>query len=152
MFMAIVQSEHERGPEVGWPLPRTINMMLGLWVFASAFLWAHATPEQTNTAVVGALCVLFALAATAAPRVRYLNSLLAIWLFISSWAIPVERIGTVWSNALSAVAIFIVSLSSRGDSLGRGTEVGPGAGVSPGGGIGPGGTLGPGAGLGRGVG
>jgi hypothetical protein len=113
--MAIVQSE--QSPQAGWPMPRMINVLLGVWLFVSAFLWAHATPEQTNTAVLGALCVLFALIGTAVPWARYLNSLLAIWLFVSAWAIPVERIATTWNNALVAIAIFIVSRAANGQPI-----------------------------------
>jgi hypothetical protein len=46
----------------------------------------------------------------AVPWVRYLNTLLAIWLFISAWALPSRSPGTIWNNVLVAIAIFIVSL------------------------------------------
>ena len=55
-----------------------------------------------------------ALVGMAVPWVRYLNTLLAIWLFISAWALPTTQVGTVWNNVLVAIAVFIVSLVPSG--------------------------------------
>ena len=89
---------------------RYLNVILGIWLFISAFIWRH-TPEQfNNSLVVGALCVLISLVALAVPQVRYLNTLLAIWLFISAFALPRVSSGTVWNDVLVAIAIFVVSL------------------------------------------
>jgi hypothetical protein len=101
----------ERGPAAvqGAP-PRIINVILGVWLFISAFVWPHTASQMTNTWVCGVLAVIFALVAMAVPWVRYLNTLLAIWLFISAWALPSVSPGTIWNNVLVAIAIFIVSL------------------------------------------
>jgi hypothetical protein len=87
-----------------------MNVILGMWLFISAFAWPHAQGQLTNTWISGALCVVFALVAMGVPWVRYLNTLLAIWLFISAWALPNTSVGTIWNNVLIAIAIFIVSL------------------------------------------
>ncbi|WP_437964890.1 hypothetical protein WMF04_35200 [Sorangium sp. So ce260] len=89
---------------------RGINIALGVWLFISAFLWRHSQGQFTNTWVVGALCALFAVLAIWAPRARYLNAILAIWLFVSAWSITALSAATVWNNALVAIAILIVSL------------------------------------------
>ncbi|WP_437275595.1 hypothetical protein WME90_30660 [Sorangium sp. So ce375] len=89
---------------------RGINIALGIWLFLSAFLWRHGREDFTNTWVVGALCVLFALIALWAPRARYATAILAVWLFVSAWTIPALLMATVWNNALVAVAILVVSL------------------------------------------
>ena len=101
----------ERGPAaVQGASPRIINVILGVWLFISAFVWPHTTSQMTNTWICGVLAVVFALVAMAVPWVRYLNTLLAIWLFISAWALPSRSPGTIWNNVLVAIAIFIVSL------------------------------------------
>jgi hypothetical protein len=87
-----------------------INVVLGVWLFISAFAWPHSHAQHANTWILGVLCVIFALAAMAAPMARYLNTALAIWLFISAWALPTASVGTIWNNVLVAIAIFIVSL------------------------------------------
>ncbi len=89
---------------------RGLNILLGIWLFISAFVWPHTVPQRTNTWIMGVLCVIFAAIALSVPAVRWLNTALAIWLFISVWALPHVNVGTQWNNALVAVAIFIISL------------------------------------------
>jgi hypothetical protein len=100
----------ERGPAARGASPRVINVILGIWLFISAFAWPHTQAQVTNTWILGALCVVFALIAMSVPWVRYLNTLLAIWLFVSAWALPTISVGTIWNNVLVAIAIFVVSL------------------------------------------
>jgi hypothetical protein len=90
---------------------RVINVILGVWLFISAFAWQHSPQQLTNTWVLGVLCVAFALIALAMPQARYLNTVLAVWLFISAFVLPRANSGTVWNNALVAIAIFLASLS-----------------------------------------
>jgi hypothetical protein len=65
---------------------------------------------MANTWIVGLLCVVFALVALAIPAARFVITALAIWLFISAWALPTRESGTVWNNVLVAIAMFVVSL------------------------------------------
>jgi len=58
------------------------------------------------------LCVAFALIAMRVPEARYLNTLLAVWLFISVWALPRVTLATQWNNALVAIGIMALSLSA----------------------------------------
>jgi hypothetical protein len=91
--------------------PRVANVILGLWLFISAFIWPHTYEQMTNTWIVGVLCIAFAVIAMRVPEVRYLNTILAIWLFISAWALPTMDTATRWNNALVAIAIFFCSLA-----------------------------------------
>ena len=90
---------------------RTLNVLLGIWLFISAFVWTHSAAQMTNTWILGVLCVVFALVAMRVAQVRYLNTALAVWLFISAFVLPGNNRGTVWNNALLAIAIFVVSLA-----------------------------------------
>lgn len=90
---------------------RIVNIVLGVWLFISAFIWPHSYAQMTNTWIVGVLVVAFSLIAMRVPEVRYLNTILAVWLFISVWALPSISMGTRWANALTAIAIFFVSLA-----------------------------------------
>src|SRR5439155_23676667 len=89
---------------------RFLNVLLGVWLFISAFGWTHAPAEFANTWICGVLCVVFALIAVGYGPARYLNTALAIWLFISGWALPSPNAGTVWNNVLVAIAVFLLSL------------------------------------------
>jgi hypothetical protein len=44
------------------------------------------------------------------PWFRWVNTAIAIYLFISVFAYPHVARGTVWNNALVAIAVFLVSL------------------------------------------
>jgi hypothetical protein len=90
---------------------RVLNILLGIWLFISAFVWAHTPAQLTNTWILGVLCVVFALIAMRRNEVRFLNTALAVWLFISAFVLPSHSRATVWNNALVAIAIFIVSLA-----------------------------------------
>ena len=87
-----------------------VNAILGLWLFLSAFAWPDTDYQMVNTAILGALCVIFAMMATECAPVHHLNTLLAVWLFISVWALPTTNPATVWNSVLIAVLVFAVSL------------------------------------------
>jgi phosphoglycerol transferase MdoB-like AlkP superfamily enzyme len=91
---------------------RIVNLVLGVWLFISAFVWQHDAAQMTNTWILGVLAVIFSLVAMRVQPVRYLNTLLSIWLFISAFALPHLHRGTVWNNALVALVMFFVSLQS----------------------------------------
>lgn len=90
--------------------PRIANILLGVWLFISAFAWMHSPQQFTNTWLVGAGIALFGLIGLATPSARYVNLILAVWLFISAWALPTVATGTLWNNILVALAVFILSL------------------------------------------
>ena len=89
---------------------RWVNLVLGVWLFISAFIWPHTSAQLTNTWILGVLCVIFALIAMSTPTARWLNTILSIWLFISVWALPHQNLGTMWNNALVAIVVFAASL------------------------------------------
>lgn len=99
-------------PNVGTSggMARGFTLLLGVWLFISAFIWPHTMAQMTNTWICGVLAVIFAAIAMRAPQVRYVNTILAIWIFISAFALPTISIGTVWNNVLVAIAIFVSSL------------------------------------------
>jgi hypothetical protein len=100
----------ERGPSGRALSPRLVNAALGIWLILSAFTWPHAHAQMHNTWICGALCVVFAISGILVPWARYLNTVLAVWLFVSSWALPSATNATLWNNVLCAIAIFVVSL------------------------------------------
>ncbi|HWV39722.1 MAG TPA: SPW repeat protein [Vulgatibacter sp.] len=99
---------------------RIANIVLGVWLFISAFLWSHTQSQLTNTWIVGLAIIAVALIALAAPPVRYVNTALAVWLFISVWALPSESAATQWNNAIVAILVFLFSLVPEGITTARG--------------------------------
>lgn len=89
---------------------RWVNLVLGSWLFVSAFLWPHARHAQTDTWFVGLLMATFAATAMAVPGARRLNALLAVWLFGSTLLLARGDMLTLLHNCFVAIAVFAFSL------------------------------------------
>jgi hypothetical protein len=92
------------------PWPRIINVIVGGWLFVSAFAWPHSAASQTNSWLVGAAVVITALVALVYPALRWFNTALAIWLATSTMVFPHAGPATIWNNLLVALVVFLVSL------------------------------------------
>ncbi|HET7752954.1 MAG TPA: hypothetical protein VFK85_03510 [Anaeromyxobacteraceae bacterium] len=90
-------------------IARTLNLLVGSWLFLSAFVWRHPDPQFTNTWLVGLLCAVIAVAAVSYPRARYWNVLLSAWLVFSTLWLPHLR-PTVWNNIIVALAMLAFAL------------------------------------------
>ncbi len=95
-------------------IARVISILLGVWLFISAFIWPHTTELMYDSWICGALAVIFGAVAMRIPQARYLNTLLAVWVFITAFAFPSISVGTIWNNVLVSVALFISSLVPSG--------------------------------------
>lgn len=94
-----------------------IDFVLGVWLFISAFVWPHTSASQLNTWIVGLLIAIFAAWGAFVPRVRLINSLIALWLFFSTIAIAHVTGGTLWNNLIIAIIVFFVSLVPTGPAM-----------------------------------
>ena len=93
---------------------RAVNLVLGVWLFISAFLWPHGTASATNTWIVGLLIAIAGLIALRMPWLRWIDTALAVWLFLSTLAMPGATRGTLWNNLIVAVLVFLTSLVPEG--------------------------------------
>jgi hypothetical protein len=109
----------ERGAAMGNMEARYANIGLGIWLFASAFIWPHSSAQMTNTWVTGVITVIVGIVSIGAPRWRYINTIVGAWLIISGFALPRVTGGTFWNNLLVGIAILLVSLvvSSSADAV-----------------------------------
>ncbi|MBS2033154.1 MAG: hypothetical protein JST54_35100 [Deltaproteobacteria bacterium] len=88
---------------------RINGVIVGLWIFISAFLWRHTPEEFALTWVCGTLAALLAAAAIFQPLVRHLNTVVALVLFVGTMVFRIESEATFWSNLVSAVALAFIS-------------------------------------------
>jgi hypothetical protein len=93
-----------------------LTAAFGGWLVISAFVWPHSSAETVNTWVSGAVIVAAGLLSVAAPPVRYVNTVVALWVFLAAWALPFASAGTIWNNAFTAAAVLIASLVPAGPS------------------------------------
>ncbi len=91
-----------------------INLILGVWLFISAFVWPHTTAAMTNTWILGVIIAVISAISLSVPQVRWLDALAAVWLFISTFAISHQNVGTVWNYVVIAVVVFILCLVGEG--------------------------------------
>jgi hypothetical protein len=92
---------------------RVSNIILGLWLFVSAFAWPHTAAERTNVALVGLFIALTSLTAwTTGPglRLRLINAILGAWLLVSIVAFPTSSKATTVNSAIVGVLVFVLSL------------------------------------------
>jgi hypothetical protein len=90
---------------------RVIDVALGLWLCASAFVWPHGLPQFLNASVIGAMIAIDAGAALAGhERARMGNRALAVWLFLSNLVLPGTSLATAWNHAIVAVMVFLLSM------------------------------------------
>jgi hypothetical protein len=89
---------------------RTLNLILGAWMFLSAFLWTHSPVDRVNDWTIGLAIVVFAVIAMTSPAVRWVNMLLAAWLFVAAFVLPHAHAGTRWNEALVGLVVFFVSI------------------------------------------
>ena len=69
---------------------RIFNVLIGTWLFLSAFGWPHRPAQGMTALICGALTLLTALASIFYPRVRYLTATIAVVLFVASLATAVR--------------------------------------------------------------
>ena len=98
-------------------LARYANMLLGLWLFLSAFAWSHPSTSRTNTSILGLSIAISATVALGSATLRRFTTMLAFWLAFSTLpTYSVDR-ATFFNNLLVAVFVFALSLIPNPDEL-----------------------------------
>jgi hypothetical protein len=98
-------------PNGSWA--RYVTSAIATWLLLSAFLWTHGDAQRVNTWVVGMLMLIVSLAAAVVPKMRYVNTILAMWLFFSTIVLR-GYAPTVANNLIVAAVIFGLSLAPPG--------------------------------------
>jgi hypothetical protein len=90
---------------------RVLSVFVGLWLMVSAFAWPHLPAQQTNVVVCGMLVSIFAVASYFFVGLRYLNGMIALWLFcFAVFTLPATD-GTTVNNVLCAVLLLASALT-----------------------------------------
>lgn len=94
--------------------PRGLQVLIGVWLILSAFLWPHLRLQAMVVWAAGGLTVLIAAASIFVQPLRLLLGLVAIWLIIGTFIQP-ALIGTLVNNLFCAVAILALSFLPPGN-------------------------------------
>jgi hypothetical protein len=87
---------------------------LAVWLFLSAFMWAHTPNQMMVTGILGLLIALSTMAALVNPSLRPVTIFLAIQLLLVAILLPRVSPGTAWNNAAVALGILVVSCAPPG--------------------------------------
>jgi hypothetical protein len=109
--------------------PSVIKILLGVWLFISAFLWPHSTAQFNNAWMLGVIVVVAGiLSMRGLGWASYVNAAAGAWLFLSSFFLPTLRAGTFWNHLLVGIALFVLAMIliiPQGRRLGRQVPVPP---------------------------
>lgn len=89
---------------------RSVNVLLGAWLFASAFLWPHQDNVRFNDWACGLLVAASALSAIWAPALRWASAGLAAWLGFGALFFEYRSDATRLHDLAVAGLVFAVSL------------------------------------------
>jgi hypothetical protein len=90
---------------------RIANVVVGFWLFVSAFLWPHSQGQRLTAWVVGMVAVSAALAGLSGHRWgRYVNVVAGGWLIVSSLVPTIGR-ATFWNHMLVGFLLVMFGLA-----------------------------------------
>ncbi|HSD21550.1 MAG TPA: hypothetical protein VLC54_15995 [Anaeromyxobacter sp.] len=89
---------------------RTLNLILALWLFVSAFAWPRTSASFTNAWVVGLLAAVFAVMGMTRAKARFADTALSAWLLVSAFVLPQRSPIARWNDLAVAVAMLLLSL------------------------------------------
>jgi hypothetical protein len=98
-------------------LARLVEILLGVWMFASPVLFTHTPEQAVSFMVVGVLIVVFGLASLfVVPQARYVTAALGVWLVISAFVLPMSTDDTMWNCILGGLAALgLASVPNEGE-------------------------------------
>ena len=92
-----------------FPWPRVGNTVLGLWLQISAFAWPHTDGARLSAWLPGLLISIIALLSMGAPPMRWLNSVLALFLIAWTAVSASNEALTYWNSVACGLAILVLS-------------------------------------------
>lgn len=87
-----------------------MNILLGALLVASGFLWPNGPAVKASLVATGIASMGIAIAALFYPVLRYVNTALSIWLFVSALVLPHVSTASISTTIFLSVTMFIVSL------------------------------------------
>lgn len=89
---------------------RTLNLIVALWLFFSAFAFPRFSASFTNAWVVGLLAAIFAVIGMTNARARFANTALSAWLLVSAFVLPLRSPSARWNDLVVAIVMLMLSL------------------------------------------
>ena len=93
---------------------RIFNILMGIWLFASAFILPQGRAQAATTAVCGALTVLFAALQGYDSRARYLTEFIGALVVVLAFVVHPLGSATFWHNGVMGISIAVAAWTQRG--------------------------------------
>lgn len=98
---------------------RIFNILMGVWLFASAFVLPQGRGQVASTAVCGVLTALFAAYTTYNHRSRYLTAAVGALVVVLAFAAHPLGSATFWHNGVMGISIAVAAWADRGQLADR---------------------------------
>jgi hypothetical protein len=92
---------------------RIFNILMGLWLFASAFILPQGRVQVASTAFCGVLTTLFAALTSYDNRARYLTEAVGALVVVLAFAIHPLGSATFWHNGVMGISIAVAAWTGR---------------------------------------
>jgi hypothetical protein len=93
---------------------RIFNILMGLWLFASAFVLPQGRGQMVATAILGLLTTLFAALTTYNSRSRYVTAAVGVLVVVLAFAAHPLGSATFWHNGVIGISIAAAAWADRG--------------------------------------
>ena len=93
---------------------RIFNILMGLWLFASAFVWPHNRAQLVSTALCGVVAALFAALTSYNARSRYVTAAIGALVVVLAFALHPLGSATFWHNGIIGISIAAAAVMDRG--------------------------------------
>jgi hypothetical protein len=98
---------------------RIFNILMGLWLFASAFILPQGRAQLASTAICGALTAVFAALTSYDRRARYLAEAVGVLVVVLAFAGHPLGSATFWHNGIMGISIAVAAWADRGPLVDR---------------------------------
>jgi len=93
---------------------RIFNILMGVWLFASAFVLPQGRGQVASTAICGALTALLAAFTAYDRRSRYLSEAIGALVVVLAFAVHPLGSATFWHNGVMGISIAVAAWTERG--------------------------------------
>jgi hypothetical protein len=100
-------------------MTRIFNILMGVWLFASAFILPQGHGQVASTAVCGVLTTLFAALTSYDGRSRYLTEAVGALVVVLAFAVHPLGSATFWHNGVMGISIAVAAWADRGPLIER---------------------------------
>jgi hypothetical protein len=93
--------------------PRIFNILMGLWLFASAFVLPQGRAQFESTAICGLLTSVTAALSSYDGRSRYLTEAIGVLVVVLAFAAQPLGSATFWHNGVIGISIAVAAWADR---------------------------------------